>query len=375
MLSIENELAKDIMEKKMKIKLFLNRYYTLFFLLFTVFISSNCSSNEPIKPEDKKSNIGIYLLTDQSITWENLQGRNLDSLKLTAWITSDMIDSVDYSSQVFYLNVNYNTLLAFPHNDNTPFVVVANDKRCYCGRFGPPKDTTQPCVTFTPMALCTDLVMLEFNPPQRKDIRFNDEVKSALSSLGKIKLGITYDLDGITFYNFYKPKLYRTGGLGVNNEKDWLYVKAHSYDIIKAGNKTYQTKLVFYNENSYYYLLPIIPPSDTLYHKVPYILDPEVGYNWAYFARFLSTDEDWTWSPSANTSHYFPKEMLSGTYYCYVEYYGGMMGGDKKMRFAPIGRIYMGYLRTNTIQVEYNSADTTMGSGQLKVLNYNVNLP
>jgi hypothetical protein len=50
--------------------------------------------------------------------------------------------------QVFYLNVNYNILLAFPPNENTPFVVVANDKRCYTGRFDPPKDTTQPNVTF-----------------------------------------------------------------------------------------------------------------------------------------------------------------------------------------------------------------------------------
>jgi hypothetical protein len=263
---------------------------------------------------------------------------------------------------VFYLNVDYNILLSFPHNDNTPFVVVANDKRCYTGRFGPPKDTTQPCVTFTPMALCTDLVMLEFNPPQRKDIRVNDEVKSALTDLGKFKSGLTLPLTGITRYDSFppwfdtlKPPVYQTSIFSTTYEKCYIYTKGFSWDIIKAGNKTYQTKLVFYNQFSYYCLSPIISPYDTLKYKIPHILDPEVDYSYVYYIGCRYSDDESRCSLSAPSSHYLPPDFKNGVYYCYVEYYGGMMGGNKKMRIRPDGRVYMGYQRSNTIQVEYDS--------------------
>ena len=172
-----------------------NKLLLLLFLLniAIILILSGCSKGN--EPEQDKANFGLYLLEDQSITWEDLKTRNLDSLKLKEWITSDKIDFYDYSTHVIYLNVDYNTLFAVPHNDNTPFVVVANNKRCYYGRFSPPKDTTQPHVVIKPLELCNDLIMLEFNPPHRKDIRVNEEVKEALTETQKIKTGIMYYYD------------------------------------------------------------------------------------------------------------------------------------------------------------------------------------
>ncbi len=151
-----------------------------------------CSDNS--EPEDKSNSFGIYLPEDQSITWESLKSKNLDSIKLKEWITGDKIDFYDYSSHVIYLNVDYNSLLSVPHKDNTPFVVVANGKRCYYGKFSLPEDTTQPCVVFKPLESCNDLVMLEFNPPNRKDIRVNDEVVNALKEAGKFKPGLSSQL-------------------------------------------------------------------------------------------------------------------------------------------------------------------------------------
>jgi hypothetical protein len=362
--------SKNIMVLQMKTKLFFNIYYLCSLLLFTIFIISSCSSNEPKVGEN--NNFGIYLLADQSITWESIQERNLDSLKLKEWITNDMIDSVDYSSQVFYLNVDYNNLLSFSHNSNTPFIVVANGKRCYCGRFGPPKDTTQPCVTFTPMALCTDLVMLEFNPPQRKDIRINDDVKSALKSLGKLKQGISlslYRIDELIDLdsgNKFNPRFVSLTIFRNNNESDYIYCKGHKWDIIKAGNKTYESKLVIYDQSTYYSIPPIIMPHDTLVYKKKEVLDPELGYRWEYFRPFLKDE----YSSDACTEHYIPEGMKNGTYYCFLEYYGGMMGGDKTMRRTPKGRMWMGYMRSNTIQVQYDSTKTFWS-----VLNANVTLP
>jgi hypothetical protein len=368
---VNNEKINMKKIKKNKLIKFIAGIFSAIYLFI-----SGCSSTA--EPEYEAKKFGIYLLEDQSITWESIQGKDLNSLNLKEWITSSMIDFYDYSTHVIYLNVDYNNLLNFTHNSNTPFVVVANGKRCYTGCFGPPKDTTQPCVTFTPMALCTDLVMLEFNPPQRKDIRYNDDVKAALTSLGKIKLGLNCLLSGIMRHGYFSPDSYNKpiffgATLWVtNNEKDYIYTKGYSWAIIKAGNKTYETKLVFYNETSCYYMLPFIPPSDTLYHKFKFVFDPELKYGWEYFKAILSTDVDSRYA-DASTTHYFPPEMPSGTYYCYVEYYGGMMGGNAKMRYTPKGRMWMGYMRSNTIQLEYNSADTTYAA--LPGLNGNVTLP
>jgi hypothetical protein len=363
----------NLKDTNMKTRLFFNKYFFLFFLLFTTFTIYSCSANEPT--EDKSKKFGIYLFQDPNITWESLQGRTLDSLKLKQWITSDMIDFYDYSTHVIYLNVDYNTLLNFTHNDNTPFVVVANNKICYSGCFGSPKDTTQPCVTFTPLALCTDLVMLEFNPPQRKDIRVNDEVKSALTTLGKLKQGLSFNNSGIMFllnsYGTYiKSYLQIMRPTCFKYEGDNVFPLYRNFNIIKVGSKQYLTKLVIYNQSSYYSLPSIITPQDTFYNKKPAIVDCE---NSSYFySYFYSTDLSITLPISAWAGFKFPEDFKNGIYNCYVEFYG-MMGGPKENRpynpETPV-RVWMGYQRTNTIQFEYDSSKDS--SKCFTVLNTNL---
>jgi hypothetical protein len=116
------------------------KYTACIFIILYLSIAG-CKSDSA-GPETDKASFGIYLLQDPNVTWESLQGKDLNSLKLKEWITSNMIDYYDYSSHVICLNVNYNNLLNFTHNSNTPFVVVADNKICYSGCFGPPKDIT-----------------------------------------------------------------------------------------------------------------------------------------------------------------------------------------------------------------------------------------
>jgi hypothetical protein len=358
----------------MKTKLYYKIYYICSLLLFTIFFISGCSTNEP---EDTSKKFGIYLLQDPNVTWESIQGRNLDSLKLKEWITSNMIDFYDYSTHVIYLNVDYNNLLNFTHNSNTPFVVVANGKRCYSGCFGAPKDTTQPHVVLTPLDLCNDLIMLEFNPPQRNDIRVNDEVKSALTSLNKLKLGLSFQNKGIIFVfnaygTFLKSYLQIRGPECIKNEDNNIYPLCRNFDIIKVGNKQYLAKLIIYNQTSYYSLPSIITPVDTLHQKTPYIVDCEDSY---YFYYFYSTDLSISLTVSAKAGFKFPEGFKNGVYNCYVEYYG-MMGGVKNYRTIPwnsADRVWIGYQRSNTIQFEYDSSKDSTKC--FTTLNEDVTLP
>lgn len=365
----------------MKIKQFFYKYCIYFFIILTFSILSfysGCSSTT--EPEYEAKKFGIYLLEDPNITWESMQGKDLNSFKLKEWITEKMIDFYDYSTHVIYLNVDYNNLLNFTHNNGTPFVVVANGKRCYNGCFVPPKDTTLPHVILTPMDLCTDLVMLEFNPPQKKDIRINEDIKTALTGLGKLKLGLQFKIEGVAFLmnaygKYLKSYIHTRQGTCTKLEDGNVYPSNNSSDIIKVGSRQYLTKLVIYNQSSYYSLPSVITPNDTLYRKNPSIIDCEDPY---YFYSFYTTDLSLSLNLSAGAGFKFPEGFKSGVYYCYVEYYG-MMGGPKLYRTwsfsdsnTPI-RIWLGYQRSNTIQFEYDSSKDSTKC--FTTLNENVTLP
>jgi len=332
-------------------KLFLNISCILFLFLISFLSFHGCSSEEP---EDNSKKFGIYLLEDQSITWEDMKNKDLSTIKLKEWITGDKIDFYDYSSHVIYLNTDYNTLLNFPHNSSTPFVVVANDKRIYYGCFGPPKDTTQPHVVFTPLKLCTDLVMLEFNPPQRKDIRVNDEIKNALKNSGKIRAGINYEMKNINFLCLTTSEIdssfIQIYGEITNNESEIIYTSLIcAWEIIKVKEILYdQTKLVIYNESSFYSLPGIISPIDSTSTKSRWIIDSERGYLYYSFDKLSKIGY-------VCSQHKIPEDISEGTYKCYIEYYG-LLGTSKENRMAPSGRIWFGYLRSNTMQIEYSSS-------------------
>jgi hypothetical protein len=336
----------------MRTRIFFKAYCLNIIFLFPIIIAfslTGCSSDEP-EVEDNSNKFRICLLEDQSITWESLKGKSLDSLKLKEWITGDKIDFYDYSSHVIYLKTDYTTLLSFTHNNNTPFVVVANDKKIYAGCFGTPKDTTDPCVVFKPLDLCTDLVMLEFNPPQRKDIRFNEEIKSALKSAGKLKLGIGYEVKGVVIIkNAAKTPFIFSPVTCYNYEENYIYTQLFSCFTTKVGSKTYRTKLVLYNQSSYY-SLPAVDTSNQNFDRVT--LSAEDADLYTNFTPFYNNKFPAEWS-----AYNIPVNLPNGVYNFYIEYYG-MMGCSKENRIiknSTSSRMWMGYLRSATIQMEYDS--------------------
>lgn len=333
-------------------KFFFKKYIVNFFLfLFYLILLSLHGCSNSSEPQDLNNKFGIYLLEDQNITWENLQNKKLDSLKLKKWITGDKIDFYDYSSHVIYLNVDYNTLFSVPHNNNTPFVVVANNKICYCGCFAPPKDTTQPHVVIKPLELCDDMVMLEFNPPNRRDIRVNENVKNALSEMKKFKPGfISSFFSDIYVHRSNGDTLRARIGFDIKNIEDRrLYIPSSANYILKTGNHSYISKIVFYNENIFYPLDCYIPSRYTTYT----INAAEMLYLLGFTAIKPSSEEDYFhYCGSLNN---FPfKGLPNGNYNCYCEFYG-MMGGEKSRREAPEGRIWIGYLRTATMNFDYDT--------------------
>jgi len=331
----------------MRAKVFLinNTFQYLLFIITIGFLTGCSKGNEP---EDKSSSFGIYLLEDQSITWEDLKTRNLDSLKLKDWITDDKIDFYDYSTHVIYLNVDYNTLFSVPHNDNTPFVVVANEKRCYYGRFSPPQDTTQPHVVIKPLELCNDLVMLEFNPPHRKDIRVKDTIKIALEKLGKLKNGMNIYLNRVPNIDYINSTRLRIefSASAINLDDKVLLIPQCKGDMIKVGSRIYYSRVILYNNYNFFAFKGHWDGcnADTLDLSSPLI-------------KYQLTSIPTKLHIGSSSFHDFPLENLpNGNYYCYHELYG-LMGGSKSLRQTVTdGRIWVGYSRSNTINFDYDSS-------------------
>lgn len=317
-------------------------YLLLFFIISLVFINSCSRGNEP---EDKNKGFSISLLEDQAITWEDMKNRKLDSLKLKDWITGDKIDFYDYSSHVIYLNVDYKTLFSVPHKDNTPFVVVANNKRCYYGLFNQPQDTTQPHVLIKPLEACSDMVMLEFNPANRKDIRLNESVKNALIDANIYKSGLTEVwFTSLKAFPDLKPPYIEFYFTVKNKENENIYYVGYPWWSIKVNNIFYKTKTVFYNKNSFF----SVPAS--VYSGEPDTVDVKTMHYKVSFSSITPKSTGYfVWHDI------FPMTGIpTGNYNCFIEYYG-MMGGAKEKRETPDGRIWIGYLRTNTINLDYDN--------------------
>jgi len=93
----------------------------------------------PIGPIEDSS-FGIYLLKDKNIKIDQMTNTNINELELenTPWLNSSDIEFYDLSSHYIYLNKSNNEFFTTGKNiswDRQPFIVYANNTRCYIGCF------------------------------------------------------------------------------------------------------------------------------------------------------------------------------------------------------------------------------------------------
>ncbi len=128
--------------------------------------------------------------------------------------------------------------------------------------------------------------------------------------------------------------------------------------FIQANGKKYRSFAVFYNNNSRYIFEATDPNvKETIvrdltlwYPNLLYDLRPHVNEYTSWYYRFPL------------------KGLPDGNYNYYLQFYG-MMGAPKNKRSDPNGRIWFGYLRTNTVNLNYDSKT------DINILNLLVELP
>ena len=114
-------------------------------LIALIFILS-LSCTDPLGTGGNESGVNIYFLTDKNINAVKALEQPLSTLVLkdTAWISSADIERYDWSSHLIYLKkkkqLSFEGISVF----GKPFVVTANDERCYLGALWVPYSSYLP---------------------------------------------------------------------------------------------------------------------------------------------------------------------------------------------------------------------------------------
>jgi len=332
----------------------LNKNKILFLIILIAFLTFSCSTgNEP----EKEGNINIYLFEDSNLRWQDVQGRNPDSLRMIKWLTDDMISSYDYSSHVIYLKDGAKEKLFaseyLNHYRSRAFSMYVKGNRCYSGSLlysgyiptgsvygdnikGYSEDAIQIAGVWNFININESITL-----HNSKDVRSNDILKNALLESGKFLPGINVTLDEISFLKDSTLKL--RGKVSItNNENNPLLLPDISYQISSSAISTsFHQQIFFYNENKMYWL-----------HTSDKTLECSLLDN--YTLVKLNKNETKTFyfnSPlqNAQNSDYPP----DGNYYCYFMYFG-IMQCKKSERMKDNARLWMGSRKSNTMYVNFD---------------------
>lgn len=219
----------------------------------------SCSTNKsPLSPSSESS-FSIYLLKDHSLNLQQIKDMSINDLILddTAWISGDDIEFYDYSTHCIYLSKEKNEFftkeLSISMNDQ-PFVVKANNKRCYIGSFHSGAMSlapTKPHIDeISTMFFPTDVLYI--NPGwDSVDERNNTEIEISLKNMNKLHSGITIHIENIQVVdNSDTSSVLYTYEL-VNNDIDDLYV----LDPDKMGSDLFHyftNGIDFRNDDGYF---------------------------------------------------------------------------------------------------------------------------
>jgi len=91
-----------------------------------------------------------------------------------------------------------------PSTMSSAFVVVANDERCYLGRFHPPFSSQMPMTPIISDYPSSELppkdvisIKYPFRPDGSADLRNDSRIRDAISQAGKLSLGISVTLSSV----------------------------------------------------------------------------------------------------------------------------------------------------------------------------------
>lgn len=200
-------------------------------ILFCFIIFVGCQkNNNPIGPID--STFGIYLLKDKNIKIDQITNTNINVLELdnTPWLNSSDIDFYDLSSHYIYLNINHNIFFTTGKKINwerQPFVVYANNKRCYMGCFHSSYSSigvnTPHIEEFSLQMLPIDILAIYYDNTTN-DKRNDENVIIDLSAQNKLHKGLSLLIKDINILTNSDSAVVQYTYEIKNNDSDNLYV-------------------------------------------------------------------------------------------------------------------------------------------------------
>ncbi len=207
-------------------------------LIIPIFIFFLSCSENPTEI-DNLSSFSIYLLADSNLTTQQAVNMGITNLELkdSPWITEEDINFYDFSTHCIYLNYdksNYfkgydGMFFQFdPDLMDRPFVLIADNLRCYIGGFYSLLHSTLISVPhFTEIDIGfypSDVLHLSPGFTQETDKRENINFQQVLENLNKYSSGLDCELKNVRIVdNSDTATVEYTFSLN-NNDKDDLYV-------------------------------------------------------------------------------------------------------------------------------------------------------
>jgi len=312
------------------------------FLFMLLIINLFCSDGSDPNYE---AGISIYRLEDEKIKWNDfLKIGNKDSLKIIEWISSDMIDAYDFSSHVIYLNTDP------PSIDPTSLpgvsVVIAGDKKCYYLSNQGISNCPQYCYLGRINPSRVKMLILEFNNYYYSDIRNDERVKLALISSGKYRGGIKITLDDIISKIQNDSPYFEFSLTLTNNDDQNLYLIDPLDNWTNKWWSSGMSYLSFWKKNNYDYSFFNIP---TLYaenypHRTIVIPEQLVPEKLLFIKRKAYISRKYL-VPAINIPY--------GNLRC-AFYYSGVMGATQQESNLSDGRVWIGYIYSNIMDVTFS---------------------
>lgn len=200
-------------------------------ILLCLIIVAGCQKDKnPFRPIDP--DFGIYLLKDKNIKIDQISNTNINHLELdpTPWLTSADIIFYDLSSHYFYLNANNNELFTRGKTinwDRQPFIVYANNQRCYPGCFQTSYSSLHvisPYIDDISLQLFpTDILAIQCGNPTH-DQRNDENVIIELSAQNKLHQGLSLVLKDVTILTNSDSAVVQYTYSIKNIDTDHLYV-------------------------------------------------------------------------------------------------------------------------------------------------------
>ena len=191
-----------------------------------------CNEENLINPTED-STFGIYLLKDRAVSISKIRNININELELEdiPWITSSDIDFYDYSSHCIYLKkdkIEFFTEEANIQMKDQPFIILANNMRCYVGSFHSGASSmapTQPyidemSIQFFP----SDILHISKAWKNEIDIRINKNLEYDLKEKNKLHKGLSLSIKNVNVISNSDTAIVLYSYAITNNDKNNLYV-------------------------------------------------------------------------------------------------------------------------------------------------------